>query len=164
MLKLHDKSCKHKGGSVPFQESARLKIHFAKFRGQYQGQGTLPSFKVPFSIVAFKRRDHCQSWHWVWGWWNYVGWHHVIICLTGILSSCDILQLSICGDTSCDQHTARILLPFSAPTFLDNAPDGLQLLWSAIFVVSFFCHKLELSGLECRFRLFTLKNFTKSWC
>lgn len=61
MLKLHDKRWTHKGGSVPFQESARHKIHFAKFRGQYQGQGTLPSFKVPFSLVALKKRDHCHS-------------------------------------------------------------------------------------------------------
>lgn len=56
---------KHKGDSVPFYETARQKIHFAKFGGQYQSQGTLPPFKVPFSLVALKKRDHCPGCWWV---------------------------------------------------------------------------------------------------
>lgn len=50
---------KHKGGSVPCQESACHKIHFAKLGEQFQGQDTLASFKAAFFHSHYF--EHLQS-------------------------------------------------------------------------------------------------------
>lgn len=43
---------KHKGRSVPCQESSCHKIHFAQRREQYQGQDTLASLKSAFFFTC----------------------------------------------------------------------------------------------------------------
>lgn len=134
-----DRRCKHKGGSVPFQESARLNIHFAKFRGQYRGQATLPSFKVPFFNCCFKEKGPLSELmlglrvvelRWV------TSCHH--------LSHWNSLQLRyspafyLWGHQLWPPHSQDSSAFQCTDLFLDIAPDGLQLLWSAILFFFFF--------------------------